>query len=1672
MLLVLLSLFTCTIVSSSQILRVQEGAPAGTVLIADLPTYLKRLHYTDSAKAREVEPVVNEDFILTIGNAIMPGVEWFEVSPVHKNLIVKKPPDRDSLCPSDVQMPQFALRGDRGGIIFPGKDNVKKKTFDRHMGECVVKLSIVHGPASDPTFDMISVILEDVNDHAPKFSVARSTSDGIIPFVIRVAESYGQPENDQAKVTVPRPLKIALPMASDPDYGVNGIHGYHLEGEDAHKFRVEISPRTEETQTLDSSAGFVHQPNFKNAVSSQLWLVLLEDMGNSANKFVTGQLDREQQAEYHLVLVAHDGGSPQRTARLPIRLVVEDVNDHNPVFSQAWYSGKISEDDPPGSTVLEFSAYDADDGERNGKIGFRIPGELIQHRTVGSTTTKEIFSSDSQGALSEAQLAAAQYFAIVIDRATNVNQFRRTHRHNHTHGKLIIRHQAKEQARLAAALAIRAARSGPNLAEYNSGTTSYNYSEQSTSSLTLEFVIEAFDYGSPTPLTSRVPIYVAIVEVNDHAPEIFVSYLRTQAQSSINRWSSASESSGWGRVKENIAKAMLAQITVIDEDDNYGSADTACNTSDTRFKLEEIASTGDLAGDPLRPLIAQGNDFYKHDQPNWSLRFPTSGTRRTDISAKMYKLMLVAALDRESSTQRTARIEFELTCVDNIHNRQPGGQLTTQVPLRILIEDVNDNPPVFLQKSYIFHIPENHPAVMVELDRTHNRNEPYFIGQVIATDADEGWHAAVSYELILAPKSTIEIDPLTGRLYAVRPFDRESTAEVNFQVVALDCRKANDTTDMVTTSVKRLSSHADVKIIVNDLNDCSPIFDQLNYHFEVEEGINMAEVGRVTATDADQGEAAKVVYRLAGGVKDRYHELSPFGLPSSHHTKITGNHNHLYSEEEDISVHFQIDGSTGVISLQNHLDRERKAHYEFVVLAVDNPSGKATQNSGNSREITEVKQFTASATVFITVLDKNDNPPHIVSPRNNMEFFLGSDQLVAGNTIFTVNTEDPDVGENGTVEFELRKVVEERDEWNTKIEQNRYAANTTSLEALVSVKKTEHDSLTESPFALDRTAGICYLRENLPPLTAAGPSAYLLHIRAYDLGQPEGLNNSVIVRVIRQPPGPSAYSMLPALYAGGDQHTVSSNVDSLRYSESRGYEQGFMDTWTSAEQPRLSDRTLVVVLSTVFALLLLTVVILMLVVRYRRTFLQNSSLTIGQYNASPLNRANPGYTLDKPFDHVDCVDESPGSFSEIFTAPWVNNSRAIESPKSIFSPAISIMPPGLQTQTGQRCVKRAGSYWPSMANTFCVSPAIVRRGEQDVRPAYQSPTSITPESPFYRVPVPRRWCLQKCQFGKAAGTIAISPNPLIMENQTLCLQQNDYYDLASKSRNSGPDKVITRSSGMTKSTESPLNKCGYLSTNPRAENRGTQLDSHLKLRPRSALNRTATSMEELHNSLEAPRSNEDKLTKLLSNNVNAINIQQLIKSNWEKSPKDKIGNDYQRLLLPISTYRKKEKFLNDDTRTSGKSPEEEEDKHLHCSCPKDVIVSPEATRHITTTAVNLLPGQGDCVSFVGTPSKCQKSRQSSPPDPLREAFTWNSSSDDNIIDNKQVHLGDHQVQSSENSEKEPKTEKSPNPLFPQFPNCMMYSEWCTKGLESDENSVRQPTSPLRSPTHCPQGSFV
>ena len=68
---------------------------------------------------------------------------------------------------------------------------------------------------------------------------------------------------------------------------------------------------------------------------------------------VKSKLDRETYAQYSLTVEAADSGVPSLSSSVVVTVMIGDVNDNPPMFSQQMFYGSIREDASTGSTVVK-----------------------------------------------------------------------------------------------------------------------------------------------------------------------------------------------------------------------------------------------------------------------------------------------------------------------------------------------------------------------------------------------------------------------------------------------------------------------------------------------------------------------------------------------------------------------------------------------------------------------------------------------------------------------------------------------------------------------------------------------------------------------------------------------------------------------------------------------------------------------------------------------------------------------------------------------------------------------------------------------------------------------------------------------------------------------------------------------------------------------------------------------------------------------------------------------------------------------------------------------------------------------------------------------------------------------------------------------------------------------
>ncbi|XP_067842781.1 protocadherin Fat 4-like [Heptranchias perlo] len=263
--------------------------------------------------------------------------------------------------------------------------------------------------------------------------------------------------------------------------------------------------------------------------------------------------------------------------------------------------------------------------------------------------------------------------------------------------------------------------------------------------------------------------------------------------------------------------------------------------------------------------------------------------------------------------------------------------------VNVVLRDVNDFAPIIEPVKMTLHFLENIKAV------------PQIVYQVLGCDDDLGSNSKLTYEINRGNEDGKFSISANGGLSLLQSLDREIRGEYMLLVTATDA------------GVPPLTGTGTIIIIVDDLNDNTPLFDQSMYTVTISEDAPIGvTVLMVNAVDPDTGENGQISYSVEGGE-------SPFS----------------------------IDPISGEIITTSALDREAQTNYTLIVLANDR---------------NDIQPLSSSASVFITIGDVNDEPPQFLNDPYvaNVPAILNE-----GSIVYAVTAKDGDTGINADLRFSL-----------------------------------------------------------------------------------------------------------------------------------------------------------------------------------------------------------------------------------------------------------------------------------------------------------------------------------------------------------------------------------------------------------------------------------------------------------------------------------------------------------------------------------------------------------------------------------------------------------------------------------------------------------------------------
>uniref|UniRef100_G3QZB8 Cadherin-23 n=1 Tax=Gorilla gorilla gorilla TaxID=9595 RepID=G3QZB8_GORGO len=815
-------------------------------------------------------------------------------------------------------------------------------------------------PSDATVTTTFNILVIDINDNAPEFN----------------SSEYSVAITELAQVGFALPLFIQV---VDKDEGLNSMFEVYLVGNNSHYFI--ISPTSVQGKA-------------------------------DIRIRVAIPLDYETVDRYDFDLFANES-VPDHVGYAKVKITLINENDNRPIFSQPLYNISLYENVTVGTSVLTVLATDNDAGTF-GEVNYffsddpdrfsldkdtglimliaRLDYELIQRFTL------TIIARDGGG-----EETTGRVRINVLDVNDNVPTFQKDAyvgalRENEPSVTQLVRLRATDEDSppnnqitysIVSASAFGSYFDISLYEGYGVISVSRPLDYEQISNGLIYLTVMAMDAGNP-PLNSTVPVTIEVFDENDNPPTF-------------------SKPAYFVSVVENImagATVLFLNATDLDRSREYGQESIIYSLEgSTQFRINarsgEITTTSLLDRETKSEYILIVRAVDGGVGHNQKTGIATVNITLLDINDNHptwkdapYYINLVEMTPPDSDVTTVVAVDPDLgengTLVYSIQppnkfyslNSTTGKIRTTHAMLdrenpdpheaelmRKIVVSVTDcgRPPLRATSSATVFVNlldlndndptfQNLPFVAEVLEGTPAGVSIY---QVVAIDLDEGLNGLVSYRMPVGmPRMDFLINSSSGVVVTTTELDRERIAEYQLRVVASDAG----------TPTK--SSTSTLTIHVLDVNDETPTFFPAVYNVSVSEDVPREfRVVWLNCTDNDVGLNAELSYFITGG---------------------------------NVDGKFSVGYRDAVVRTVVGLDRETTAAYMLILEAIDNgPVGK---------------RHTGTATVFVTVLDVNDNRPIFL--QSSYEASVPED-IPEGHSIVQLKATDADEGEFGRVWYRI-----------------------------------------------------------------------------------------------------------------------------------------------------------------------------------------------------------------------------------------------------------------------------------------------------------------------------------------------------------------------------------------------------------------------------------------------------------------------------------------------------------------------------------------------------------------------------------------------------------------------------------------------------------------------------
>uniref|UniRef100_A0A8I3PIG2 Protocadherin Fat 3 n=1 Tax=Canis lupus familiaris TaxID=9615 RepID=A0A8I3PIG2_CANLF len=729
---------------------------------------------------------------------------------------------------------------------------------------------------------------------------------------------------------------------------------------------------------------------------------------NNGQVITTERLDRENplEGDISIFLRALDGGG--RTTFCTVRVIVVDENDNAPQFMTVEYRASVRADVGRGHLVTQVQAMDPDDG-----VNSRITYSLYSEASVSVADLLEIDPDNgwmvTKGNFNQLKNTVLSFFVKAVDGGIPVKHslipvyihvlppetllpsFTQS-QYSFTVSEDTAIGSTLDTLRILPSQNVRFSTVNGERPENNKGSVFIIEQETGTVKLDKRLDHEVspafhFKVAATIPLDKvdivfTVDVDIKVLDLNDNKPVFETSSYETIIMEGMPIGTKLTQvraiDMDWGangQVTYSLHSDSQPEkvMEAFNIDSNTGWISTLKDLdheTDPTFTFSVVASDlGEAFSLSSTALVSVKVTDINDNAPVFAHEVYRGNVKESDPPGEV--VAVLSTWDRDTSdinrqvsyhiTGGNPRGRFALGLVQSewkVYVKRPldreeqdiyflnitatDGLFVTQAMVEVTVSDVNDNNPVCDQVAYTALFPEDIPSNKIIL-------------KVSAKDADIGSNGDIRYSLYGSGNAEFFLDPESGELKTLALLDRERVPM--YSLIA----RATDGGGRFCQS--------DIHLILEDVNDNPPVFSSDHYNTCVYENTaTKALLTRVQAVDPDVGINRKVVYSLA----------------------------------DSANGFFSIDSSSGIIILEQPLDREQQPSYNISVQATDQSPGQA---------------LSSLATVTITVLDINDNPP--VFERRDYLVTVPEDTS-PGTQVLAVFATSKDIGTNAEITYLIR----------------------------------------------------------------------------------------------------------------------------------------------------------------------------------------------------------------------------------------------------------------------------------------------------------------------------------------------------------------------------------------------------------------------------------------------------------------------------------------------------------------------------------------------------------------------------------------------------------------------------------------------------------------------------